>query len=240
MRTLWAKDEEKAGCGTCPDCKKVLGYGPGGLVNLHKTHRFKKVCVDEKERLEKAAATAAKSRTMFNFFQKKLPSVPSTVQAPDPVLPSSSASAPLASIPAIITGKSSATPSTSPIPPPVRSESYRRLKKLIRQLLDAARRLPLSIPEADDTNPLAVFSADPASYLEANVNPAEIWQLLSSNFHKAFGYGEGPETRERMIETGPYGLGGFCRFLDYFVDRGMEGGMVELKVEQVQEALNAV
>ncbi|KAF7371921.1 hypothetical protein MVEN_00049800 [Mycena venus] len=43
-----------------------------------------------------------------------------------------------------------------------------------------------------------------------------------------------------MIETGPFGIGGFCRFLQYFVDRGLQGGMAELKAEQLLEALNSV
>ncbi|KAJ7737586.1 hypothetical protein DFH07DRAFT_1064725 [Mycena maculata] len=44
MRTLWAKDEGKVDSATCPDCKRLLKYGPGGLINLEKTHRGKQVC----------------------------------------------------------------------------------------------------------------------------------------------------------------------------------------------------
>ncbi|KAK7001931.1 hypothetical protein R3P38DRAFT_3326830 [Favolaschia claudopus] len=43
-----------------------------------------------------------------------------------------------------------------------------------------------------------------------------------------------------MIQPGSRGIDGFCRFLEYFVQRGLEGGMVELKVEQLLEALNSV
>ncbi|KAJ7084259.1 hypothetical protein C8R44DRAFT_753196 [Mycena epipterygia] len=38
MRKRWAKDTEKVGHTTCPECKRLLQYGPGGVVNLHKTH----------------------------------------------------------------------------------------------------------------------------------------------------------------------------------------------------------
>jgi hypothetical protein len=68
-----------------------------------------------------------------------------------------------------------------------------------------------------------------------------LWQALSSTFHKAFGYGEGSETREAMIQRGPYGLDGFLRFAQYFVvERGMDNVMFELKLEQVLEALDSV
>ncbi|KAK7007633.1 hypothetical protein R3P38DRAFT_2553314 [Favolaschia claudopus] len=43
-----------------------------------------------------------------------------------------------------------------------------------------------------------------------------------------------------MIQPGDRGIEGFCRFLEYFVQRGLEGGMVELKAEQLLEALNSV
>jgi hypothetical protein len=43
-----------------------------------------------------------------------------------------------------------------------------------------------------------------------------------------------------MIQPGPQGIGGFCRFLEYFVQRGLQGAMIELKVEQVLEALDSV
>jgi hypothetical protein len=107
-------------------------------------------------------------------------------------------------------------------------------------LRTGARKLPLAIPDADETNPLAAFSGDPASYVGADVEAEELWERLSSIFHGAFDYGGSPESRERMIQPGPQGIGGFCRFLEYFVQRGLQGAMIELKVEQVLEALDSV
>ncbi|KAJ7095020.1 hypothetical protein C8R44DRAFT_890147 [Mycena epipterygia] len=49
MRKRWAKDAEKVGHTTCPECKRLLQYGPGGVVNLHKTHLGTQVCIDYKK-----------------------------------------------------------------------------------------------------------------------------------------------------------------------------------------------
>ncbi|KAK7016164.1 hypothetical protein R3P38DRAFT_2543037 [Favolaschia claudopus] len=43
-----------------------------------------------------------------------------------------------------------------------------------------------------------------------------------------------------MIQPGLLGIEGFCRFLEYFVGRGLEGAMVELKAEQLLSALNSI
>ncbi|KAJ7877824.1 hypothetical protein B0H13DRAFT_1892981 [Mycena leptocephala] len=200
MRKLWAKDEVQLGSATCPDCKRLLWYGPGGLINLEITHLGKAVCRELKKKNAKAARE--KPSTMLNYFSKKINPVPSTVQTPA-LINASSISTGVAEIPATVTAKTS-----------------------------AARKLPLAITDADEMNPLAVFSGDPASYVRADVEATELWECLSSIFHGAFDYGGSPESRERMIQSGPQGIGGFYRFLEYFVERGLQGAMVELKAEQ--------
>jgi hypothetical protein len=112
---------------------------------------------------------------------------------------------------------------------------------LIKQLRTACRHLPLSIPAADAESPLARFSGDPASYVGKDVAPDELWEKLSTVFHGAFGYGKGEEEREAMVQTGPQGLGGFLRFMDYFIgERGLQGEVVQLKVKQLLDAVNSV
>ncbi|KAJ7927902.1 hypothetical protein B0H13DRAFT_2552011 [Mycena leptocephala] len=236
MRKLWAKDEVQLGSATCPDCKRLLRYGPGGLINLEITHLGKAVCRELKEKNAKAARD--KPSTMLNYFSKKINAVPSTVQAPA-LINSSSISTRVAKSPATVTAKTSAAP-IHIVPSPISNPSSGRLIELIHQLRTGARKLPLAIPDADETNPLAAFSGDPASYVGADVEAEELWERLSSIFHGAFDYGGSPESRERMIQPGPQGIGGFCRFLEYFVQRGLQGAMVELKAEQVLEALDSV
>jgi hypothetical protein len=67
---------------------------------------------------------------------------------------------------------------------------------------------------------------DPATYVSAVTKAEELREALSHLFHKAFGYGEGLDTRISMVQRGPRGLDGFLNFLEYFIsDRGLEGGM---------------
>ncbi|KAK7016651.1 hypothetical protein R3P38DRAFT_2785832 [Favolaschia claudopus] len=179
---------------------------------------------------------------LANFFTKKAPPVPSTVRAPPPVGPShlllsnpNQKSGPI-NIP---TSSSLARPTPSALARSDISDSAQRLTDLITQLREGARHLPPS-PEADASNPLSIFSAEPASYVPANADPRDLWELLSSTFHKAFDYGGSAESRERMIQPGLLEIEGFCRFLEYFVGRGVEGGVVELKAEQLLSALNSV
>ncbi|KAJ7444180.1 hypothetical protein FB451DRAFT_1149358 [Mycena latifolia] len=230
---LWQKDVHEAGKATCPKCGERKGYGPGGIPNLELRHLDTTAC---REAARKRDKQPRQSSTLFSFLKKKVP-VPPTVQAPAPVVSGSLAQT-SQETPAPITGPTSAAPAVTASHSPAASP---RLIDLIHQLRYNCRRLPLAIPEADDTNPLASFSGNPASYVGKDVPADALWEELSPFFHAAFDYGQDLEHRERMIETGPHGLGGFLRFLEYFVfERGLRGAMVELKVEQVLEALKLV
>ncbi|KAJ7788941.1 hypothetical protein B0H13DRAFT_2299138 [Mycena leptocephala] len=110
-----------------------------------------------------------------------------------------------------------------PVPPTVRAPA-------------AVARLPIATPKADETSPLSPFSGDPTAYVKHDVAPEMLWEELGPIFRRAFGYGQGPAEREGMIHVGPHGQGGFMRFMDYFVtQRGLQGAMVELKLEQLLE-----
>ncbi|KAJ7104685.1 hypothetical protein C8R44DRAFT_746366 [Mycena epipterygia] len=92
---------------------------------------------------------------------------------------------------------------------------------LLDQLHANIELIPLTVPIADQTNPLSVLSGDPAAYVPERTPVDELWEQLSGR--------------------GTYGLDGALRFLDYFIaERGLEGGMVELKIEQLLEAVQSV
>ncbi|KAJ7648621.1 hypothetical protein DFH06DRAFT_997187 [Mycena polygramma] len=222
----WQKDAKQIGQATCPVCGLELKYGPGGIVNLIGQHEDTGRCDEAKLKRDKKPR---KDGTVLSFFAKKVDAVPPTVQKPSLVISRSIAP----TNPAPITSKTSAAPavtaasisSTVPTLP---------LLGLMRQLRDAIRCLPPCIPDADGTGPLAVFSGDPSTYVGKEVEAESLWEELGPLFHKAFGYGTGAAERKGMIQPGPLGLGGFMRFMDHFVvERGLEGAMVELKLEQL-------
>ena len=81
----------------------------------------------------------------------------------------------------------------------------------------------------------------PAEYVSQDTPVCSLWEELSGYFHKAFDYGAGLDARVRLVSRGPFGLDGALRFLDYFIrERGLEGGPVELKLEQLIDAVNSV
>ncbi|KAJ7654334.1 hypothetical protein B0H17DRAFT_1186207 [Mycena rosella] len=204
---LWQKDVHKMGEATCPACGERRPYGPGGVSNLEKRHLNSGKCLTAAEKRDKLPRP---NQSIFGFLKAKVPAIPATVSAPAPVISATSAfhdlSVPLPSklahaAPGVTASRSSkAAPKASP-----------RLMDLIRQLRNGCRHLPFNIPEADDSNPLARFSGDPASYVGKDVPSDSLWETLETHFHGAFDYGKGPEEREGMIQTGPQGLGGFLR-----------------------------
>ncbi|KAJ7183908.1 hypothetical protein C8R46DRAFT_1309168 [Mycena filopes] len=221
----WQKDVPGPGKAICPYCKGEFGYGPGGIINLIGQHQDTQNCIDLAAKRDKKPRA---NGSVLVFFQKKVPSVPPTVRAPSPVR--STAPMPRKN-PAQVTARTAALPSSNLSP---------HILALLHQLRDKTRRLPLSTPEADETSPLAVFSNNPASYVGEAVEADRLWEELAPVFHKAFDYGRGPEERVSMIQMGPHGLGGFLRFMEYFVERGLEGAMAELKLEQLLEAMDLI
>ncbi|KAF8146927.1 hypothetical protein K438DRAFT_1836367 [Mycena galopus ATCC 62051] len=99
----------------------------------------------------------------------------------------------------------------------------------------------LTVPIANVDNPLSEFAGQPTEYASQSIPPAELWEELAPHFHRAFGYGMDLAQRRRMVQRGPSGLDAVIRFLDYFIcERGLEGGMLELKMEQLIEAVKSV
>ncbi|KAJ6456879.1 hypothetical protein C8R45DRAFT_1184960 [Mycena sanguinolenta] len=229
----WQKDAVALGKATCPDCGTILRYGTAGVANLVKTHQGKQSCFTAKAKRDKDK-TRRKDGNMMSFFQKtSLPQhVRSTVEAPPPVASGSSSQN---DNPAKITLESPVAPLLSTSVPS--SHTIR----LLNQLRGNVVLLPSTVPTAGDTNPLSAFSGEPATYVDAKMKPGELWEALAPIFHRGFDYGGRLEARIAMVQRGPLGLHGLLRFLEYFIgDRGLEGGTVELKIEQMIEAVQAV
>ncbi|KAJ7504051.1 hypothetical protein B0H11DRAFT_1983375 [Mycena galericulata] len=167
----------------------------------------------------------------MSFFPKvaRTQHVPSTVKAPATV---NSGSLNGKNNPAKITPKTPVAPvlfTSVPSSPTIR---------LLNQLRGNVALLPSTLAMADDTNPLSVFSGEPTTYVPSATKPGDLWEALND---RAFDYGMGLDARVAMVQPGPLGLHGLLRFLEYFIgERGLEGGMVELKIEQMIEAVKSV
>lgn len=101
--------------------------------------------------------------------------------------------------------------------------------------------IPHTIPPANDKHPLAVFSGNLAHQVNTDVNNWE--DILNPVVHQAFGYGlmmENKAMLKGLARCGKYGLDGFCQFVEYFViHRGLQGGLVERKVNVLLVVINS-
>ncbi|KAJ7447989.1 hypothetical protein FB451DRAFT_1533644 [Mycena latifolia] len=168
-----------------------------------------------------------KNGSMFSYFPKKVDPIPSTVQVPPLILAMGTRSclmpAAAQNLATIIVKTSAAlalTGSSLTSTPP----SPQHLRDPLNQL---------------QIKPLAVFSGDPALYVGHEVKADELGEILGPLFHKAFGYGEGLEEMERMIDTGRYGLGGFGYGI--FCPRTqISRGEVEVTIQQLLKAVKLI
>ncbi|KAF8144618.1 hypothetical protein K438DRAFT_2101594 [Mycena galopus ATCC 62051] len=203
-------------------------------MNLVATHLDKDGCRTEAAKKDKKG----RNSLLTSFFKDKAPIktfLKPTVRVPSPIQGSGSSPNHQATPTALASAQSSIRGTLRPRIPSLRAV------QLLEQLRVNAELLPSTVPIANADNPLSEFAGQPTEYVSQSTPPAELWEELAPHFHRAFGYGMGLEDRRRMVQRGPSGLDAVLRFLDYFIsERGLEGGMLELKMEQLIEAVNTL
>ena len=117
--------------------------------------------------------------------------------------------------------------------------------ELLNRLEDATMRIPANVPLATPAHLLMSFSADPCVSVtnsESNEDGWEgDWVFLSAMLKASFGWGETEmlENVKSMPNCGEHGLDGFIWFFRYFVlERGLEGVMIETKVDALLHELD--
>lgn len=220
------------GQATCPKCGTIRKYGTAGINNLVKRHLDTPTCLAAAAKRERQPRQNGSLKT---FFKKANPlaRIFSTVRAPSPIR---------GDVPASETRSSLASTSAQPfVPAPISPAAPSRVTQLLDQLRMAVELLPSTVPIADANNPLAQLSGIPSDYVAADTPASALWEELGSVFHKAFGYGSGLDDRVRLVQRGKFGLDGALRFLDYFIrERGLDGGQVQLKIEQLIESVQSM
>lgn len=120
------------------------------------------------------------------------------------------------------------------------SASCALVKRLLEQLHVSMEAIPQTLPHAGEEHPLAIFSGNPASSIGIDMDDWE--DTLNPMVHHAFGYGammEGKQVSRSLAQQGKYGLDGFYQFMDYFViHHGLQGGLLEKKVNMLLAAIN--
>lgn len=115
--------------------------------------------------------------------------------------------------------------------------------KLLNRLNTATRRIPTDVPFATPAHRLSSFSANPCTCIadpEEDIEDGD-WPVLNTMLKTTFGWGEleMKENTKSMLNRGEHGLDGFIQFFKYFVlERGLEGVMIETKVDVLLCELN--
>ena len=117
--------------------------------------------------------------------------------------------------------------------------------ELLNRLEDAAKQIPADVPLATPAHLLSSFSADPCVSVtnsESNEDGWEgDWAFLNAMLKASFGWGETEmlENVKSMLNRGEHRLDGFIQFFRYFVlERGLEGVMIETKVDALLHELD--
>ena len=100
--------------------------------------------------------------------------------------------------------------------------------------------LPASIPQALETDKLAIFGSDPKTFFDLATNADELWEMgLNGMLKTALGWGSEHEgDMDEIIKRGKWGLDGLLNFVRYFVEeRGVSEGLFEGKLGPLVEKL---
>ncbi|KAJ7085187.1 hypothetical protein B0H15DRAFT_988746 [Mycena belliarum] len=228
----------------CPKCLLDIPVGAGGLANLNRNHIDKAAC-RETVRL---AALPKKPKQKSGSIKSWLSSVPrkvaSTVSAPRPVrgpidpiiqnidsetpspLKEATGSDPLGDID--LDPPWTSAVSSKPIQPEIPSPCG-LAQSLLRQLRAKSRTIPSDTPLASSDTPLAIFSIDPSSECTRRDLTADWGEYLYPMLRRSFVDGAlGDYHPLEYAKMGKYGIEGFCRFFDIFIEqRGLRGHLIQ-------------
>ncbi|KAJ6553180.1 hypothetical protein B0H19DRAFT_949897, partial [Mycena capillaripes] len=215
-------DEE--GFGVCPDCKFRIHCGPVGVANIRKRHVGSQTCRDNQKKSVKDLKPT-KNQSLLGFLRPRASKTPSTVTAPAPIKLVNRASVPTGILNSLSSQES--TLSTT-----------KTRTALLGQLEAAIKKLPATVPEATESDVLAVFAVDPSGYVGAKVPAPEIFEHLNPIFHKVLGWNMSTEDTAGILRRGPLGLDGLLGFFQYFVEkRGVREQDFSAKIHQVLDAI---
>jgi len=163
----------------------------------------------------------------MSFFGPRLSKVPATVTAPPPIQPTSF-------IPQKSTIREAPDPVSRNLSHPDRGcpSALQLLSSFHKRILS----LPKDTTEAGIDHPLARFSIDPVGCVKDGEDAWETWDgPLNSLLQKD------PQELNELVVVRQRGLEGLHRFLSYLVlDHGIQGGLLEGKLERLFAAIDRV
>ncbi|KAF8173643.1 hypothetical protein BJ912DRAFT_931873 [Pholiota molesta] len=219
------------GYGTCPDCHARIHCGSVGAANITKRHLGSQVCKSTKAKQDakEVALKKKKSPLLTSFFGR--------ANKPTTVLSTIPRSMPIQTPPL----KPNTAFPANPIPPS--NVSLPKHIPFLEKLHFLIQQLPMSIPEALDSDNLAVLSGHPENIDDPSLDADELWEnVLNQLLKSVFGWGAPTEKDlQSVIRRGRKGLDGLYSFVRYFVvKRGVSEALFEGKLDYVIGALEKI
>lgn len=206
--------------------------GKGGLANYDSNHYNSKQCKKNRTSRAKAGKTTNKMAALTSWFTRTPAAsiVPSTVQAPTPIISTARNHE---------HGSSSISETTYTRPPSPRPSVPRPKSPCpyALRLLDDVRRASLCLPdtvlEAGEGDTFAPFVDDPPV-----VPQNEAWEVLDRTLNNAVGWGRTAEEVVPILRRGGNGVEALCRYVEHFVlGYGVTGTLLEGKMSVLWRAM---
>ena len=242
------KDKNKTTYGVdfaveCPLCKEMIRIsyaGPNGLAQ----HQGKKKCRATCERKQKDKKNA-NICTLFDVGIKKTSDI-ATSSTTTPSTSSINHYIPPIIVPpdASVNREHSESSSDDLLNP---SENWNTSRRqgcdfgwdLLQQLKDAERSMGSNIPIGQQGDKIAAYGRESAIAQCLNIPDDEVWEVVNPGLDRLLGFGRALDDIQSIIRRGPLGVLGLLEYLTYLVEeRGINGGLIEGKVNVLIDAIN--
>ncbi|THU89600.1 hypothetical protein K435DRAFT_865123 [Dendrothele bispora CBS 962.96] len=190
-----------------------------------------------KYRTKTKKSQKAKTNTIFAYLRPKASPNPSTVSGPLTIASSNgfvSTSTPVHSNPPTPT---TVTPIPNPLPQPDIIPAFRMTQlSILQRLGDAIKVLSSTVPEATDTDTLAIFCS-PDVHCPADIPQDELWERwVNGTMHVFRDLNE--DEKKNLVRLGRKGVDAYYHFVEYFVEqRGVNPQLFESRTEWLIESM---
>lgn len=211
----------------CPDCRKDVHVGKGGIRNYDTQHFGSSQCQKNRAKTGRVKKSTNGMQKIVSFFSMKPTARPvlSTVKAPSLINSKPSPSHNTGITPPTLTSAPASTRD------PIAGCPY--ALRLLADLRYAALQLPQTVPEAQDDDVLAQFATKP---LEKTATDA--FEVLDPILNNALGWAATEEEMAKIVRRGAKGVEGLCQYMECFVvDYGVPGVLLEGKITTLLKAM---
>ncbi|KAF8056026.1 hypothetical protein FPV67DRAFT_686987 [Lyophyllum atratum] len=178
----------------------------------------------------------------MSFMHKKPKPVPSLVSAPPLVQASSSLEIGSPSSQTLDQRPATSGPSYSQADDaPATALTILSPAHIVSRLRAAVHRIPESVPEAVEGDPLSGFARDPTTVFDPKTKSADLWEEFLNSFMKSNLGWDNSIPAAHLVRRGDLGLAALMRFVEYFVlEQGVDWELFDGKLNHLMEEVDRI